>query len=120
VTSILDLLKDVPLSAVLREKIVTLESENSSLKVLNAEKDEKIRALEKQISDNEQHPADRVLSFKLHNPSTSESEIAASVGIAPASVKHWLEHMRNAGNMLDEHDHVTGEGIHHLSGLGLA
>ena len=53
---IIDLLKDVPLSAVLKEKITALETENKSLKsensVLNgklAQSEEQRRALEKQI-----------------------------------------------------------------------
>lgn len=53
---ILDLLKEVPLSAVLREKIVGLESENKFLKEENSllkiklqESEDKRRALEQQI-----------------------------------------------------------------------
>jgi hypothetical protein len=53
---ILDLLKDIPLSAVLREKIIDIETENKALKAENAilkvkleESEQQRRALEKQI-----------------------------------------------------------------------
>ena len=53
---LIDLLKDVPLSAVLKEKILTLEAENKSLKAENSVLNEKLSqseeqrwALEKQI-----------------------------------------------------------------------
>ena len=55
---IIDLLKDIPLSAVLREKLISLESENkslkeenASLKVSNSDKDEVIRNLKKKLDD---------------------------------------------------------------------
>jgi hypothetical protein len=47
---IIDLLKDIPLSAVLKEKIADLESENETLKVKLSEAEEKIRNLEERIS----------------------------------------------------------------------
>jgi len=56
---IVDLLKDIPLSAVLKEKILSLESENGALKSENSilkiqlnQTEEKIRNLEKQLSHN--------------------------------------------------------------------
>lgn len=47
---IIDLLKDIPLSAVLKEKIVGLESENEALKQKVSQAEEKIRNLEERLS----------------------------------------------------------------------
>jgi len=118
--AILDLLKDVPLSAVLRENISTLESENETLKQKLAESEEKRRTLEKKIEQQEQHPADLILSFLCHNPDASEADIASGVGVAVASVKHWLNHFRSQGNMIDKNGQVTGDAIFYLSTRGLA
>lgn len=59
---IIDLLKDIPLSAVLREKLISLESEkvslikeNELLKVSNSDKDEEIRNLKKKLDDCERN-----------------------------------------------------------------
>lgn len=48
--SIIDLLKDIPLSAVLKEKIGALESENETLKAQLSQAQEKARTLEEKIS----------------------------------------------------------------------
>jgi regulator of replication initiation timing len=59
--SILNLLTEVPLSAVLREKIVGLESENESLRLENeslkvelSQSEEQRRTLEKQVAEHVQ------------------------------------------------------------------
>ena len=102
--------------SILKQKDLELEKKN--IEIENLKLQERIRALEKKLSDH--HPSDRILSFICYNPEASEAEIADGVGIAIATVKHWLGFHRKQGKMLDENDVVTGEAIHYLSNKGLA
>jgi len=100
----------------LKQKDIEIEKKNLELENLKLQ--ERIRALEKKLSNH--HPADRILSFICYNQDASEAEIADGVGVAIATVRHWLDFYKKQGKMLDENDQVTGEAIHYLSNKGLA
>jgi len=66
--SILDLLKEVPLSAVLKEKIATLETENKSLKSEIAIIKEKLSQSEQQRRTLEEQVIQKQTQFHNSNP----------------------------------------------------
>jgi hypothetical protein len=92
--SILDLLKEVPLSAVLKEKIAALEAENKALKAENAVLKEKLaqseeqrRALEKKIAEELSHKnsngrvCDHCASQQLRRTGSRPDPIFGKLGV---------------------------------------
>jgi len=113
---IIDLLKDIPLSAVLREKIIGLESENAilrseneSLKVQLNQSEEKRRALEKQIVEKSIHSkflekSQLDILLLLAKSSADESEVIESLGCGKESARFDLVELADAG--LIEHKNL--------------
>lgn len=119
---IIDLLRDIPLSAVLREKIIGLESENAilrseneSLKVQLDQSNDKWRALEKQIFEKSIHskPLDKSqldILLLLAKSSADETEIIESLGRGKETTRFDLVELADAG--LIEHKNLFGMATH--------
>ncbi len=101
-------------------EIIELEAENERLKLHNAELTKQMGVFNEPYKNNDHHPADRILLFLCYKPDASETEIATGVNVAPLTVKHWLAHFRQIGQMLDSDGHITGSAVHYLSKKGLA
>lgn len=125
---ILDLLKEVPLSAVLREKIIALETENKSLKEENTilkskldDSEQQRRALENQIEqkliEGHSHALDeikeKILSAFIEHERLSPEMIAELLGIKTALASYHLNDLNrlNMAVELSAYDGQTFWGI---------
>lgn len=113
---ILDLLKEVPLSAVLREKIISLESENKSLKeentVLKAkleESEQQRRTLEQQVEQKliESHGSrldevkEKIFTNLSKHSDLTEEQISGYLSISVQLAKFHLEELKKKGMVSD-------------------
>lgn len=138
---IIDLLKDIPLSAVLKEKIVALETENEalrakneSLKVQLGDSEEKRRALDEKIVEKQRERLNKVTEAVLlvvcAHDELSDQEISELVQVTKPQATFHLHELKGANLIapiprLDENARmidvwrISQEGRRYLNSHGL-
>ena len=118
---IVDLLRDIPLSAVLREKLKDMERELEALRSRNAELEAELKVTNTKFQELERKllPAsgpklddlrEKLLVLVMQQPRLSAQTLANSLGATPQLVEFHLEELRKEKYVHDSHFMGTGFG----------
>lgn len=100
----------------LKEALVELEKENTSLKGTVGTLTAKVAELEKELSKYDRpHLGDRLLADVCHHADATPQERAARLEAPVVAVEHFFDTIRANGKMIDAAGHITGEGVRHLA-----
>ena len=126
-----DILKEIPLSAVLKEKITALETENASLKTENAILKDDLRQLRQEIQKLKESTANVSPSFELDetmerilialaqpDEGVDKITLAGALRLSVPRVEYYLHILEEQDYIFGVHSYLGYESIYHLTQKG--